>query len=158
MKRKIIFVMVLAALLAGTSFAASRPKTFGLTAIGGYYSWGYTGNTNGFGLSLKFGSFPVVGVKYNFTGAGSLGASVDWYIIDSAGLIDSLTYFLGVGAYANIDFGQGGGGDIGLRGNIGLQLWPIRMLELYIDVIPAVGFLPTPHPGIGLDAGLRFHF
>lgn len=160
MKRVLLIVLVLFLVLAGTSFAAGRPKTYGLTGIGAYGSWGFTGNMGGggIGLSLKFGSFPVVGIKYSFVGEGSLGASVDWYILDSMGLIDSLTYFLGVGAFGYVNFGGEGSGNFGLRGNIGLQMWPVRLLELYLDLIPAMTFIPEIGLGLGLEGGLRFHF
>lgn len=160
MKRVVKIALVLMLVIAGSSFAESRPKTFGLTAIGAYGSWGFTGNMagGGVGVSLKFGSFPVVGLKYNFSGAGSLGASVDWYILDSVGLVDALTYFIGVGAFGYVNFGNPASGDIGLRGNFGLQIWPVKLVEIYLDLIPALTFIPTPQPGIGLEAGLRFHF
>jgi hypothetical protein len=164
MKRKILLVLVLATILAGTSFAAGRPKTYGLTALGAYGSWGFTGNQGGgIGISLKFGSFPVVGVKYDFgANSASLGASVDWYIIDSAGLIDSLTYFIGVGGFMSANFNNNNNFNIGVRGNFGLQLWPVRLVELYLDLIPSLTFLTesrfTPGFGFGLEGGLRFHF
>ena len=160
MKRVLLIALVLILVIGGTSFAAGRPKTFGLTAIGAYGSWGFTGNMagGGIGISLKFGSFPVVGLKYNFTGAGSIGASVDWYILDSMGLVDALTYFIGIGAFGYVNFGDPASGDIGIRGNFGLQVWPVRLIEFYLDLIPALTFIPSPQIGLGLEAGLRFHF
>jgi hypothetical protein len=163
MKRVIKIALVLVLVIAGSSFATSRPKTFGLTAIGAYGSYGFVGNMGGggIGLSFKFDSFPVVGLKYDFgQGYGSFGASVDWYILDSLGLVDAMTYFIGVGGFFSI--GTGNNFNLGLRGNFGLQFWPVHLVELYLDLIPALTFFNaqefTPGFGFGIEAGLRFHF
>jgi hypothetical protein len=165
MKRVLLIALVLILVIGGTSFAAGRPKTFGLTAIGAYGSWGFVGNMGGggIGLSFKFASFPVVGLKYDFGREyASFGASVDWYILDSLGLVDAMTYFVGVGGFFSIASGGGNYFNLGLRGNFGLQFWPVRLVELYIDLIPALTFFDaerfTPGFGLGLEAGLRFHF
>jgi hypothetical protein len=159
MKRVLLIALVLILVIGGTSFAAGRPKTYGLTAIGAYGSWGWTGTSSvgGIGLSLKFGSFPVIGLKYNLYGRGSIGASVDWYILDSMGLVDALTYFIGIGAFGYYQFDPAQG-NIGLRGNFGLQIWPVRLIEIYLDLIPTMTFIPSIDVGLGLEVGLRFHF
>jgi len=159
MKRVVKIALVLVLVMAGTSFAAGRPKTFGLTAIGAYGSFGYTGTAvGGIGLSLKFGSFPVIGLKYDFSEPARIGASVDWYILDSLGLVGACTYFLGVGGAVGLVTGTSASVDFALRGNIGLQVWPVDLLELYLDLIPTLNLFPRVTPGVGLELGLRFHF
>jgi hypothetical protein len=154
MKRTLVIVLVIALACAGTAFAKGPG---GLTAIGVYGNFGFTGGGGGLGLSLKFGSFPVIGVKYSFTQAGYLGATVDWHLLDAAALVDSLTLYLGVGAFAGINFGSNDF-DLGLRFPIGIQIWPIRKVELYLAGIPAVPIFPNLDFAFGAELGFRYHF
>jgi hypothetical protein len=155
MKRIVLIAAVIALLCAGTAFAKGPG---GMTGIGVYGTYGFTGGGGGLGFSLKFGSFPVIGLKYNFSDSGYIGATVDWYVLDSVGLIDSLTFFLGPGLFLGLGMGDNGVFDIGIRFPVGLQLWVVRKLELFVDLVPAVPFLPTPRFNIGCEVGFRFHF
>jgi hypothetical protein len=155
MKRVALLVVCIAVLASGMAFAKGAG---GLTAIGVYGNYGFTGGGGGIGLSLKFGSFPVIGIKYSLTQNGYLGATVDWYVVDSAGLIDNMTFFVAAGAYAGFGFGPGNNFDFGLRIPIGLQLWLLKKLEIYLAAIPAIPVFPSIGLGFGAELGLRVHF
>lgn len=156
MKRGVFAVACLAfALSAGMAFAKGPG---GLSAVGVYGNYGFTGGGAGIGLSLKFNSFPVIGIKYNLDQAGYLGASCDYYVLDGLGLVDSLGLYLGIGAYAGIDFGDTSF-DLGLRFPIGLQVWVIRKkFEIFLAAIPAVPVVPTIDILFGMELGARFYF
>jgi len=154
MRTKILAIALVLGLLGGSgAFAAGSGS---LSALGIYGSVGANAGalSGATGLSFKFGSFPVVGLAYNFTG-NTFGASVDYYVIDAQGLAASLSYFLGVGGYVGI-----GSGDFtaGLRVPIGLQFWPVKKLELYLSPVASVPLLPSPSFAVGAEFGLRVHF
>ncbi|MEW6564335.1 MAG: hypothetical protein ACOZCE_10160 [Spirochaetota bacterium] len=160
--KRFSLVLALAVLLSSATslFAASGPA--GLTGIGVYGSLGSTAGTlgGGVGLSLKWGSFPVVGLKYDFN-ASRFNASLDYYVIDAEGLASNLSYFLGVGAYAGIAGGSNGGNaafDMGLRMPIGLQFWPVKKFELFFAPVIAVPLYPSPSFGFGAEFGARVRF
>jgi hypothetical protein len=155
MKRVMIIVACLSILVAGMAFAAGPG---GLTAIGVYGNYGFTGGGGGVGLSFKFGSFPVVGVKYDFSGAGRFGATVDWFVIDAMGLLDNITLFLGPGLFIGVGMGGDAPFDVGIRFPIGIQLWIARKLEIFLDAVPAVPLLPQPGFAVGAEFGMRIHF
>jgi len=158
MHKKLVIVVLALGLISGAAFA-SGPG--GLTGIGVFGSFGgsTTGSTGGgVGLSLKFGSFPVLGIQYDLTAPGRLALACDYYIIDAQGLAGPLSFFLGVGAFGGVSFGTPAAVDLGLRIPIGLQLWPVSKLELFLSGVPVVRFIPTVSLGIGGEIGLRVHF
>jgi hypothetical protein len=155
MQKKILVAVLILFVALSSSFAAGKK----LTAIGVFGSYagstGYTGG--GLGLSLKMGSFPVLGLQYNVGGSGSLALSCDYYLVDTEALGGPLTWFLGVGAFGGLSFGSSGSFDFGLRAPIGLQLWPIKKCEIYLAAVPVLHFLPSPNLGLGGELGFRIH-
>ena len=155
MKKKSLMATVILFIAASSSFAAGK-----VTAVGifGSFMGSTTGSTGGgIGLSIKMGSFPVLGLQYNLAGAGSMALSCDYYLVDSEAVAGPLTWFLGVGAFGGISFESGSSFDFGLRAPIGLQLWPIKKCEFYGSLVPILHLLPTPSPRIGAELGFRIH-
>jgi hypothetical protein len=158
MHKRVVVIVLALALLSGAAFA-SGPG--GLSGIGifGSFAGSTTGSTGGgVGLTLKFGSFPVLGIQYDLSGAGRLAVSCDYYVIDAQGLAGPLSFYLGVGAFGGLAFGSTMQADLGLRLPIGLQLWPVRKLEIFLAAVPLVRLIPTISAGIGGEVGLRVHF
>jgi hypothetical protein len=153
MKKFFVLIAALFVLASVPTFAAGPA---GLTGLGVYGSVGTTNGAlgGGVGLSLKWGSFPVVGLQYDFA-ADRFGGSVDYYVIDADGIASHISYFLGAGLYAGIASGDF---DFGLRIPVGLQFWPVRKLELYISPVLSIPLIPTPDVGIGAEFGARIHF
>jgi hypothetical protein len=82
-------------------------------------------------------------VGYDLRQDGNLFLSADYRIVSGYQLIDFLHIFLGVGAYAQIFFG-GADFELGARIPVGLQVFLLNsVLELFAEVAPTVGFLPT---------------
>jgi hypothetical protein len=84
-------------------------------------------------------------VGYSFDSANPwLFLSGDYRIVSGYQLIDFLHLFLGVGAYVQIPFQQMDNLEVGLRIPFGLQVFLIdNVIELFLEVAPTVGFLPT---------------
>jgi len=142
-------------LVGGSAFAA----TTGSNAVGLFGSIGdTTGVGPGLGLTAKFGHIPV-GVRYNFSNPGSLGVSVDYHILDEQKLVESLDYYLGLGGFIGFNYGTDNNKfAFGGRIPVGLQLYPVHILEIYLGVVPLVYLLPTPNLGLGAELGVRVHF
>lgn len=158
MKKRILVGAVLAAFVAAGAFAKGGPA--GLTGFGVYGSLGQTAGAlgGGVGLSLKWGSFPVVGLQYDFAGS-RVNAAVDYYVIDAEGLAANLSYFLGGGLYAGLGTaGKEVAFDMGLRITPGLQFWPVKKFELYFAPVLMVPLIPRPNVGFGAEFGARLRF
>lgn len=156
--KKVILLVLLVSLFSAINASAQGP--LGLTGFGVYGTMGSTSGTlgGGVGLSLKWASFPVVGLQYNLS-TERLNASFDYYVIDAQGLAQNLSYFVGGGLYAGL--GSGGDGvefDFGLRIPVGLQFWPVRKLELFIAPVLAIPLLPAPDVSFGAEFGARVRF
>jgi hypothetical protein len=82
-------------------------------------------------------------VGYDFQDSGWIFVSGDYRIISGYQLIDVLHMFLGVGAYIQIPFDDGDL-EFGAQIPVGLQVFLINnVLELFLEVAPTVGFVPT---------------
>jgi hypothetical protein len=113
-------------------------------------------------VTAKFDQLPLLGVGLGFNGSGlnNIGITADWWLIQEpfAGL---LGVYLGPGAYVALVTAGSGEFSAGARLPIGLQIFPLRWFELFIEVAPAIGFRSNaPYWGWNLQAaaGLRFWF
>ena len=83
-------------------------------------------------------------IGYDFGGNGWLFLSADYRIVSGYPVIDFLHLFLGVGAYTQIFFQQTDALELGLRIPFGVQVFLVdNVIELFLEVAPTVGFLPT---------------
>jgi hypothetical protein len=84
-------------------------------------------------------------IGYSFEAANPwLFLSLDYRIISGYQVIDFLHLFLGVGAYTQLQFQDFSATQFGLRIPVGLQVFLIdNVVELFLEVAPTVGFLPT---------------
>jgi hypothetical protein len=156
MRKKAIVIALALGLAAGLdSYAAGGPA--GLTGIGIFGSAGSTGGgaAGGLGLTLKWGSFPVVGLKYDFS-AQAMDLSCDYYVIDAEPIGKGFSYFLGAGAYLGLSSGDGMA--VGLRIPAGIQYWPVKKFELFLSPVLTVPVFPSIRVGLGAELGLRVHF
>ena len=83
-------------------------------------------------------------IGYDLQDNGWLFLSADYRIVSGYQLVDFLHLFLGVGVYTQIYFQQTDALELGLRIPFGLQVFLIdNVIELFLEVAPTVGFLPT---------------
>ena len=116
----------------------------------------------GVGLTIRYGSFPVIGLAWNFLpNSFPLDGSLDYWIINyPIGNTKIFYYYLGVGGYfalMNINSSDSYF-NIGARVPLGLQAYFIEPLELFIEVAPALVFYPTIRWTITGRLGFRIFF
>ncbi|GAB1432822.1 hypothetical protein MASR2M29_14470 [Spirochaetota bacterium] len=111
-------------------------------------------------LSLKLDQLPfLMGVGFAFgQNTFAFGFTADWWILNKP-LVSFLNYYLGPGLY----LGYSNALAIGGRFPIGLNAFPLKNLELFLEVAPtlAVGLGdPITFPLFGAQSafGLRFWF
>jgi len=170
--KKVILILVLAAIITtGTAFA-DHPSGTGIGIIGFYPGGG--------GLSLKFSSIPIYwAVSAGFGGSDSssyfsLNLTGDSYIIDSE-LAAPVHWFLGIGGYFSFYNWSGKISDVsygwtdlafGGRLPIGISIQPIPLLEIFLDVAPCVGlgiygkqeYKINDKTEVADDGGMRLHW
>lgn len=140
--------------------------TTGVSAlgIGGAFSVGVLGGLpNQAMLSIKLDHVrPIFGVGVSVgSGSAQIGATADWWLYHAA-LTGPVSIYLGLGAYGDFQTGSAGSIGLGARLPIGLQIFPLKPLELFLEIAPRAGltFNTFQFPVFGLQgaAGFRFWF
>ena len=169
--KRIVIVLVLAAIIAtGTVFAADpRPNGLGIGAVWGYAGgWGGGGGNGGAALALKLPSLaPYLGVDLGFgDGWFSIGATADWNMA-GGNLASVLGWYIDLGGYlgfwASDDVSRV---NLGFRLPVGLTIKPINILDIFVAFVPSLGLglrvsgdhgdsLHFPAGGWGLNLGIR---
>jgi hypothetical protein len=160
--KKLLLLCCFALVLTGGVFADHPDdKTgVGLFLGGGWASVG--GGLFNPGFSLKVPRLPVfLGLNASFGDAAGLSASADYYFVDrdlvKDGSID-LDWFLGLGLFSHLYFGNYFTMALGVRLPIGLSWHINRAFELFLDVAPGVGVKFDSRPFYGslaAELGLR---
>jgi hypothetical protein len=154
MKKKLLLIVFAVLLSTGSMYSLT-----GIGIFGDFMGSTTGGGGGGIGLTLKFGNFPVIGLKWMLSqNYANIGISCDYWAINAhlGGILD---YYLGVGLYAGLGFGNPFMFNPGLRIPIGLQIWPVEKLELFLEFAPMVT-IQASGLGLGyaLSGGLRVHF
>jgi hypothetical protein len=111
----------------------------------------------GIGLSFKWDSFPVVGLKYNTEGS-QFNISADYYAVDAEPIGKQMSYFLGAGVYAGVN-----GSDDTDPFNFGFRIpagSSSGRSRSWRSTSPGdLDFLlPEPQPDLGVEFGTRIRF
>jgi hypothetical protein len=158
--RRALFLAAALLVLMGTTASAEPDIGIGVEYV---FTYGSLGALQGFAIT---GSPPVVplvfGLNLSFYGAYfNLGITADWWLWQRrAGL---LGLYAGPGLWGFVTLGGGSEVAFGARAILGLQLWPISVLELFVEGGLNVG-LRVSGGGAGLSwgvpvaAGVRFWF
>jgi len=154
MQRKIVLVAVvlLVAIAVPMSFATGVGAAFGLP-IGGGLPGSHVM------LSLKVSQVPfLMGIGFSIgEDISSFGFTGDWWVANG-NLFSFINYYLGPGFY----LGYSGNLLVGGRFPIGLNVYPIKNLELFLEIAPTVSirFSEPISPVFGAQSafGLRFWF
>ena len=150
MKRPVLVLIVV--MLAGTAAFADH-EGMGIGVVGGGALSSNNIHYGNVGLSLKVPNFPIFwGIYPIFYGHGlGLGVTGDYYFLDNDLVTDQFTnedgtynfnldWFLGVGAFVNMHFWDGGMAvNFGARVPVGLSWHIIRQLEMFLDIAPGIG-------------------
>ncbi|GHT79080.1 hypothetical protein FACS1894130_06900 [Spirochaetia bacterium] len=142
MFKKVVAVVVLGLVLGTAAVFADHPKGLGIGVQGGW-----SGNV-GAGLSLKLPSVPVYWTVDATFGAGfGLGVAGDYYLFDSD-FSPNFGWYLGLGMAVNLGFYDPLVLAVGARLPFGLSWQPIKLLEVYIQLVPSIGLAILPDFGI----------
>ncbi|GHU09018.1 hypothetical protein FACS1894151_05980 [Spirochaetia bacterium] len=154
--KKIVAVCVIGLALCVSGAFAQHSNGFGIGVQGGYSS-GIGG-----GLTLHIPSIPIfwtIDVNSSW-----LGVAGDYYLFDSSLVKEvGLGWYLGVGGFVDLGFWDRDHVLIaaGARLPIGLSWQPIKLLEIYLQVVPSLGLQISPDVRFwndwwGANLGLRF--
>ena len=153
--KRVLLVLVIVTAAAAASFAKEMPA---IGIYGDFLGNSTGGGSGGLGLTLQFGHFPVLGIEYMIDPrVVSLGVSCDYWVLNDH-LVGALNYYLGLGAYAGFTVGGQSSFNIGGRVPIGLQIYPIKKFEVFLEAAPMVLFLPSISLGYSARLGFRVHF
>lgn len=149
--KKILFVIILAVIIAGSASADYSEDKFGVGIMGGWYGdwegWGWGHSV----LSLKIPGIPVFwGIHMGFrSGFFHLGVSGDYYLFHEP-LVSAinLNWYLGIGGWLNVGFNPGYF-SFGARLPIGLSWHLLEIvnkigLELFAEFAPSLGIMVAP--------------
>jgi hypothetical protein len=146
MKKIAILAVVLVLLTATSAFSLGLGLAFGLDPVGNLPS-----NVM---FSAKFDQLPfLMGLAFSFQEPFRFGFTADWWMVHEP-LVGIVNVYVGPGLYAGV---TGELIDFGLRIPIGFNLYPIDVLELFLEIAPAIAFLPT-FPNVGIQAAFGFRF
>jgi hypothetical protein len=155
MKKK---VLVLA--LALTIFTIFSASAF-TAAIGGEFSLNLGSGLPGSALlSFRLPKFPAVfGLGLQIPSGGgqsSLAILADWWLAQG-NLVSFINYYVGPGVFLGI----ADSATLGIRVPVGLNAFPIKPLELFLEFAPAITLVAPSGVSIpqwGLQAGFGFRF
>ena len=146
-KKTLIIAAGLLIIVAASGFSLGLGLAYGLDPLGGV--------PQGVLLSAKLDELPfLLGLGYGLEGGFRLGVTADWWMAQG-NLVSFLNYYIGPGLYLGIAENF----DVGLRLPIGINMYPIPELELFLEMAPAIPFYPNfPQPGLQGSIGFRFWF
>lgn len=154
MRRKVVFIalVLLLAIAVPMSFATGVGAAFGLPLGDGLPGSNVM-------VSLKIPQIPfLMGIGFSLGETNSsFGFTGDWWVANS-NLFSFINYYLGPGFY----LGYSNALLIGGRFPIGLNVFPVKNLELFLEIAPTVSirFSEPISPVFGVQSafGLRFWF
>lgn len=154
--RKLLLLFCFALVLSAGLFADHPDDKVGAGLfVGG--GWGSAGGGLFHpGFSLKVPRLPFFwGLNASFGGVTGLGVSADYYLVDrdlvKDGSID-LDWFLGIGLFTSLYFGDYFGGALGVRLPVGLSWHINQVFELFLNVAPGIGIAFNSRPFYGAFA------
>ena len=154
MKNKILIVLLLLFIVPIAIVAE--------TGVGGAFFITRDG-LGGAALNLSHAKIPgtILGIRAQFNeDTTTIGLYDDWWLYHSK-LAGAISIYLGPGFYVNVTTVEDGESefDFGGRLPIGLRFFPIKPIELFIEIAPTVEVFPTlPDFGYQAALGIRFWF
>lgn len=155
MKKKVLIlalIMTLVLVFSASAYQAAIGGEFALRLANGLPSSAL--------LSFRLPKLPPVfgvGISIPEHGDASIAVMADWWL-SQGNLFSFINYYIGPGLYIAVaqDVVVGG-----IRVPIGLNAYPMKPLEIFIEFAPAVGLLAPSGVSIpqwGLQAGFGFRF
>lgn len=154
MKNKAI---LLACFLLGFSFVHASAFT---AAVGGEFGLPIGDGLPSAVLSFRVPSVPVtfgLGATIPKSGNSSVAVLADWWLAQG-NLVSFLDYYVGPGLFLTANSASQA---VGLRVPIGLDAYPIKPLEIFLEFAPDVTLISNSGvsiPDWGLQSGFGFRF
>ncbi len=155
MRKVIIIILVLTVLTFGNLFAFGIGGSFTLDVL--------ESGTRGAALSVKLDQLePIIGLSFSSgDNSFSLGVTADWWMYREP-LIGIVYMYAGPGTYVNVaNANDETLVDLGLRIPVGLQVFPLDPLELFLEFAPSVGVQfsnPVTFPNWSVQGSFGFRF
>jgi hypothetical protein len=151
MKKIAILAVVLVLLTATSAFSLGLGGAFGLQPVGGLPGSQVM-------LSAKLDQLPfLMGLGFAIgQDVFQLGFTADWWMLQEP-LINFIGIYVGPGLYV----GVANSVQVGARVPVGLQVFPIDVLELFLEVAPTISAIfgdPIVFPDFALQASFGFRF
>jgi hypothetical protein len=169
MKKKIILAALIAVITTGAAFA-DYPKGWGVGLFAGfseYWESGHVDSAN-WGFALKAPQLPIFwGIALELDRNYSIiGVRGDHYLIHNNLIKEiNLHWYIGIGGWLWLWLPRHGnfGFSLGARVPIGLSWQPVDLLEIFLELAPAMGLRVTPNfhfpiGGLGASIGFRLWF
>lgn len=152
MKKKVIVVAALLFVVVATSgYSIGIGGAFGLQPVGGLPGSNVM-------LSAKFDELPfLMGLGFALgQNQFELGFTADWWFLQQ-NLINFINIYAGPGAYLGIAQAL----ELGVRVPVGLNIYPINVLELFLEIAPTITVQfadPIVFPKFALQGAFGFRF
>ncbi|HUZ16938.1 MAG TPA: hypothetical protein VMV68_01025 [Spirochaetia bacterium] len=150
---------ILIAIGLAACFATADVSALG---VGGAFSLGVLGGLPNSALfSIKLDNVrPIIGIGVSIgSGAARIGGTADWWLYHQP-LVGAISLYAGLGAYVDVQTGTAFNASVGARIPVGLQIFPIKPLELFVEVAPraGIGLNPVSFPDWGVQGAFGFRF
>ena len=113
------------------------------------------------GLSLRFNNFPIFGIAWSFN--NYFHVHCDYWFKNST-LAGPFLWYIGAGGKVLFYSGNDKKGDskngigLGIRVPFGLQIYPIKRLEIFAELVPGMILIPSTDVDLDAGIGIRFYF
>lgn len=149
MKKKILLLVIILLVMATVSSFA--------IGVGAGTTFGWSGNNALYGgfLTLQVEDWPLLGIDLASSyGYLRIGATADWWMLND-NLTGMLNWYWGLGAYGRVTLSSSPSFALGARVPVGLNMFVIDPLELFIEAAPSVGIGIGGASVVDLDWGVQ---
>ena len=154
MKKVLLFSCLFLLMTAGLAFS----KTKSSIGLYGNMVGNSTGAGGGLGLTFKYDMFPIIGMEWVYLKNSSMvGGSLDWWLVNQP-MTGAFSYYIGVGGYGAVTANNSTNTfNFGGRIPVGLQIFPMDPVEVFLEASPMIIFVPTLDWTVSVRLGFRVH-
>lgn len=149
----LVLVLVMATVAATAGFSWGIGAAAGISPLGGLPGSNVMLSVAPPEIPIVFGVGLAIGEN-----TFQVGITADWWLVNQ-NLFSFVNLYVGPGLYVGISNGV----DLGARVPVGINIWPLDFLEIFLEIAPTLGIQfadPIVFPRFALQGsfGLRFWF